>query len=37
VFGTGSLGPTIVTAIGLTLLVAALSRRIRQGASMVAP
>jgi inorganic phosphate transporter, PiT family len=37
VFGTGSLGPAIVAAIGLALVAAAFTRRIRQGAPMVAP
>jgi inorganic phosphate transporter, PiT family len=36
VFGTGSLGPAIVTAIGLALVVAAFARRIRQGAPVAA-
>jgi PiT family inorganic phosphate transporter len=31
VFGTGSLGPAIVTAIGLALVAAAFARRIRRG------
>jgi inorganic phosphate transporter, PiT family len=37
VFGTGSLGPAIVTAIGLALVAAALARRIRQGSPAPAP
>ena len=36
VFGTGSLGPAIVTAIGLALVAAAFARRIRQGAPAAA-
>jgi PiT family inorganic phosphate transporter len=32
VFGTGSLGPVVVSAIGLGLAAAAFARRIRQGA-----
>jgi inorganic phosphate transporter, PiT family len=35
-FGTGSLGPAIVTAIALALVVAAFARRIRQGAPVPA-
>jgi hypothetical protein len=37
VFGTGSLGPAVVTAIGLVLVSAAFARRIRQGAPVPAP
>jgi inorganic phosphate transporter, PiT family len=37
VFGTGSLGPAIVTAIGLALVIAALTRRIRQGQPVAVP
>jgi PiT family inorganic phosphate transporter len=37
VFGTGSLGPAIVTAIGLALVTAAFARRIRHGAPVPAP
>ena len=37
VFGTGSLGPAIVTAIGLALVAAALARRIRHGSPVPAP
>ncbi len=36
VFGTGSLGPAIVAAIGLALVAAAFARRIRQGAPVAA-
>jgi inorganic phosphate transporter, PiT family len=36
VFGTGSLGPAVVTAIGLALVAIAFARRIRQGAPMPA-
>ena len=36
IFGTGSLGPAVVTAIGLALVVAAFARRIRQGAPVPA-
>ena len=36
VFGTGTLGPAIVTAIGLALVAAAFARRIRQGAPVAA-
>ena len=36
IFGTGSLGPAIVTAIGLALVAAAFARRIRQGAPVAA-
>jgi len=36
IFGTGSLGPAIVTAIGLALVTAAFARRIRQGAPVPA-
>jgi inorganic phosphate transporter, PiT family len=36
-FGTGSLGPAIVTAIGLALVAAVLTRRIRQSAPVAAP
>jgi PiT family inorganic phosphate transporter len=35
-FGTGSLGPAVVTAIGLALVAAAFARRIRQGAPVPA-
>ena len=31
IFGTGALGPAIVTAIGLALVVAAFARRVRHG------
>jgi inorganic phosphate transporter, PiT family len=37
VFGTGSLGPAVVTALGLALVSAALARRIRHGAPVPAP
>ncbi len=37
IFGTGSLGPAVVTAIGLALVSAAFARRIRQGAPVPAP
>jgi inorganic phosphate transporter, PiT family len=37
VFGTGSLGPVVVTAIGLALVSAAFARRIRHGAPVPAP
>jgi PiT family inorganic phosphate transporter len=37
VFGTGSLGPAIVTAIGLALVTGALARRIRRGPPVAAP
>jgi PiT family inorganic phosphate transporter len=36
IFGTGSLGPAVVTAIGLALVSAAFARRIRQGAPVPA-
>ena len=36
VFGTGSLGPVVVSAIGLGLAAAAFARRIRQGAPVPA-
>jgi PiT family inorganic phosphate transporter len=36
VFGTGSLGPAVVTAIGLALVAAAFVRRVRQGAPVPA-
>jgi inorganic phosphate transporter, PiT family len=36
-FGTGSLGPAIVTAIGLALVGVMLARRIRQSAPVAAP
>jgi len=36
IFGTGSVGPVIVAAIGLALIVAAFARRIRQGAPVPA-
>jgi PiT family inorganic phosphate transporter len=36
VFGTGSVGPAVVTAIGLALVAAAFARRIRQGAPVPA-
>ncbi len=36
VFGTGSLGPVVVSAIGLALVAAAFARRIRQGAPVPA-
>jgi PiT family inorganic phosphate transporter len=36
VFGTGSLGPAVVTAIGLALVAIAFARRIRQGAPVPA-
>jgi inorganic phosphate transporter, PiT family len=36
-FGTGSLGPAIVTAIGLGLVAVVLTRRIRQSAPVAAP
>jgi inorganic phosphate transporter, PiT family len=35
-FGTGSLGPAVVTAIGLALVALAFARRIRQGAPVPA-
>jgi inorganic phosphate transporter, PiT family len=37
IFGTGSLGPAVVTALGLALVSAAFARRLRQGAPMPAP
>jgi inorganic phosphate transporter, PiT family len=37
VFGTGSLGPAVVTALGLALVSAALARRIRHSAPVPAP
>jgi PiT family inorganic phosphate transporter len=37
VFGTGSLGPAIVTAVGLALVGAMLARRIRRSAPVAAP
>jgi cation transporter-like permease len=37
VFGTGSLGPAVVTALGLALVSAAFARRIRHGAPVPAP
>jgi PiT family inorganic phosphate transporter len=36
IFGTGSLGPAILTAIGLALVTSAFARRIRQGAPVPA-
>ena len=36
-FGTGSLGPAVVTAIGLALVAAAFTRRARRGAPVPAP
>ena len=36
VFGTGSLGPVVVSAIGLGLAAATFARRIRQGAPVPA-
>jgi PiT family inorganic phosphate transporter len=36
VFGTGSLGPAVVTAIGLALVAFAFARRIREGAPVPA-
>jgi inorganic phosphate transporter, PiT family len=36
IFGTGALGPAVVTAIGLALVSAAFARRIRQGAPVPA-
>jgi PiT family inorganic phosphate transporter len=36
IFGTGALGPAVVTAIGLALVAAAFARRIRQGAPVPA-
>jgi PiT family inorganic phosphate transporter len=36
IFGTGSLGPVIVAAIGVALVAAAFARRIRQGAPVPA-
>ena len=37
VFGTGSLGPAVVTAIGLALVSAAFARRVRHGTPVPAP
>jgi PiT family inorganic phosphate transporter len=37
IFGTGSLGPAVVTAVGLALLFAAFARRLRHGAPLTAP
>jgi PiT family inorganic phosphate transporter len=37
VFGTGSLGPAIVTAIGLAMVAAIFTRRVRRGAPVPAP
>jgi PiT family inorganic phosphate transporter len=37
VFGTGSVGPAIVTAIGLALVSAAFARRVRHGTPVPAP
>jgi PiT family inorganic phosphate transporter len=37
IFGTGSLGPAVVTAIGLALVSAAFARRFRQGTPVPAP
>jgi PiT family inorganic phosphate transporter len=37
VFGTGSLGPAIVTAIGLAMVAAIFTRRVRRGAPVTAP
>ena len=37
IFGTGSLGPVVVSAIGLALVSAAFARRIRHGAPVPAP
>jgi inorganic phosphate transporter, PiT family len=36
-FGTGSLGPAVVTALGLALVSAAFARRLRHGAPVPAP
>ncbi|HYY05065.1 MAG TPA: inorganic phosphate transporter, partial [Candidatus Limnocylindria bacterium] len=36
VFGTGSLGPAVVTTIGLALVAIAFARRIREGAPVPA-
>jgi inorganic phosphate transporter, PiT family len=36
IFGTGSLGPVVVAAIGVALVAAAFARRIRQGAPVPA-
>jgi inorganic phosphate transporter, PiT family len=37
IFGTGSLGPAVVAAVGLTLVFAAFARRLRHGAPVTAP
>ena len=37
IFGTGSLGPAVVAAIGLALAFAAFARRLRHGAPVTAP
>ena len=37
VFGTGSLGPALVAALGLALVAAAFARRIRRGVPVPAP
>jgi PiT family inorganic phosphate transporter len=36
IFGTGALGPAIVAALGVSLIAAAMVRRIRQGAPVPA-
>jgi PiT family inorganic phosphate transporter len=37
IFGTGALGPVIVTAVALALVATAFARRIRRGAPVPAP